>query len=151
LELIQESCSDLGSRLFLRIREEMGLAYFVGSSQMSGLARGLFGFYLGTSPEKITEVKAALREEIARLAENGLTPAELARAKEKSIGQQEIRNQSNSALAFQATLNELYALGCNYHLEQRRQIAALTVEQVQAVARKYFTQPSVTAIVRPAV
>ena len=29
LELLQEACSDLGSRLFLRIREQLGLAYYV--------------------------------------------------------------------------------------------------------------------------
>lgn len=149
LEIIDEACSDLGSRLFLRIREEMGLAYFVGSSQMSGLARGMFGFYLGTDPAKVADVKAALQDEIRKLAEHGLAPEELARAKEKYIGQQEIRNQSNQAFAFQAALNELYNLGHSYHLEQRRQIEALTVEQVQAVARKYFTQPAITAIVRP--
>ena len=64
IEIIDEACSDLGSRLFLRIREEMGLAYFVGSSQMSGLARGMFAFYLGTAPEKLGEVKLALHDEI---------------------------------------------------------------------------------------
>lgn len=149
LEIIDEACSDLGSRLFLRIREEMGLAYFVGSSQMSGLARGMFGFYLGTDPAKVADVKAALNEEITKLAENGLAADELARAKEKYIGQQEIRNQSNQAFAFQAALNELYDLGYNHHIEQRHQIEALTVEQVRAIARKYFTQPAITAIVRP--
>jgi zinc protease len=149
LEIIDEACSDLGSRLFLRIREEMGLAYFVGSSQMSGLARGMFGFYLGTAPEKLADVKAALNEEISKLAAHGLSAEELMRAKEKYAGQQEIRNQSNQAFAFQAALNELYGLGHSYHLEQRRQIDALTVEQVQAVAKKYFSQPAITAIVRP--
>jgi zinc protease len=149
LEIIDEACSDLGSRLFLRIREEMGLAYFVGSSHMSGLARGTFVFYLGTAPEKIADVKAALLDEIAKLARDGLTPEELARAKEKSIGQQEIRNQSNHAFAFQAALNELYGLGHSYHLEQRRQTEVLTVDEVRAVAEKYFLQPAITAIVRP--
>ncbi len=149
LEIIDEACSDLGSRLFLRIREEMGLAYFVGSSQMSGLARGMFAFYLGTAPEKLADVKAALFDEIAKLARDGLTPAELARSKEKSIGQQEIRNQSNGALAFQVALNELYGLGHNYHLDQRHQIEALTLDEVRAVAGKYFTQSALTAIVRP--
>jgi zinc protease len=149
LDIIDEACSDLGSRLFLRIREEMGLAYFVGSSHMSGLARGMFTFYLGTAPEKLADVKAALLDEIAKLAREGLTAAELARSKEKNIGQQEIRNQSNGAFAFQAALNELYGLGHSFHLEQRRQIEALTLEEVRAVARKYFTQPAITAIVRP--
>src|SRR5258708_32824057 len=114
----------------------MGLAYFVGSSHMSGLARGMFSFYLGTAPEKIAEVKAALHDEIAKLAEGGLTTEELARAKEKTVGQQEIRNQSNQSLAFQVALNELYGLGHNYHLKLRHEIEALTVEEVRAVARK---------------
>ncbi len=150
LEIIDEACSDLGSRLFLRIREEMGLAYFVGSSHMSGLARGMFTFYLGTAPEKVGDVKAALLDEIAKLARDGLTAEELARSKEKNIGQMEIRNQSNGAFAFQAALNELYGLGHSYHLEQRRQVEALTIDEVRAVARQYFTQPAITAIVRPA-
>lgn len=149
LEIIDEACSDLGSRLFLRIREEMGLAYFVGSSHMSGLARGMFAFYLGTAPEKLADVKAALLDEIAKLAQDGLTAEELARSKEKNIGQQEIRNQSNGAFAFQVALNELYDLGYNYHLEQRREIEALTLEEVRAVAKKYFSRPAITAIVRP--
>src|SRR5437016_14592266 len=47
LELIDEASSDLGSRFFVRIREQMGLAYYVGASQMQGLVPGLFAFYLG--------------------------------------------------------------------------------------------------------
>ena len=39
LELIDEASSDLGSRFFVRIREQMGLAYYVGASQMQGLCR----------------------------------------------------------------------------------------------------------------
>ncbi len=149
-ELIDEACSDLGSRLFLRIREEMGLAYFVGSSHMSGLARGMFTFYLGTAPEKVADVKAALHDEIAKLARDGLSSEELARAREKSIGQMEIRHQSNGAFAYQAALNELYGMGHSYHLRQRREMEALTVAEVARVARQYFEKPAITAIVRPA-
>ena len=48
LELIQESCSDLGSRLFLRIRERLGLAYYVGAQNLAGIMPGYFAFYTGT-------------------------------------------------------------------------------------------------------
>jgi zinc protease len=150
LDLLDEACSDLGSRLFVRIREEMGLAYFVGSSHLSGLARGMFVFYLGTDPAKLTAVKAALHEEIAKLARDGLTAEEVSRAREKSLGQMEIRHQSNGAFAYQAALNELYGLGHSHHLTQRRQLEALTTEQIAAAARRYFQQPAITAIVRPA-
>jgi predicted Zn-dependent peptidase len=113
------------------------------------LVRGCFSFYLGTDPAKLDAVKAALHEEIAKLAASGLTAEEVARAKEKIIGQQEIRNQSNHAFATHAALHELYGLGCNHYREQRRKIEALTVAEVQRTAAKYFLQPGVLAIVAP--
>ena len=151
LELIDEACSDLGSRLFLRIREEMGLAYFVGSTQLVGLVRGVFAFYAGTDPAKLDQVKAALHDEIDKLARDGLTAAELARAKAKLLGQQEIRNQSNDALAHSCALDELYGLGFNHYRQQRAEIDAVTIEEIREVAHRYFAaQPLFTAIVRPA-
>ena len=149
LELIDEACSDLGSRLFNRIREEMGLAYFVGGNNLLGLTPGAFSFYLGTDPAKLAEVRAALREEIAKLASDGLTAAELARAKEKLLGAQEIRNQSNDALAFSCALDELYGLGHAYYQSVRARVEEVTLDQVRAVAQRYFTRTNVTAIVRP--
>ncbi len=151
LELIDEASSDLGSRFFLRIREEMGLAYFVGSSQMIGLARGPFVFYCGTDPAKVDEVKAALHDEIRKLAEHGLTDIEITRAKEKFLGAQDIRNQSNDSFAFSCALDELYGLGFAHYRQLRSEIEAVSTEDVRRVSRKYFAdQPSITAIVRPA-
>ncbi len=150
LELIDEASSDLGSRFFVRIREQMGLAYFVGSGSMLGLVRGPFVFYVGTDPLKLEAVQAALLDEIRMLAEEGLTVEELARAKEKMLGGFDIRNQSNDAFAFAAALDELYGLGANHYRELRRQIEATTLEEVQRVARKYFRDQSpVIAVVRP--
>ena len=150
LELIDEASSDLGSRFFVRIREQMGLAYYVGASQMQGLATGLFAFYLGTDPQKVEPVKTALFEEIHKLASDGLTNEELARAKKKIIGQQQITNQSNDAFGFQCVLDELYGLGFNYHKSFEHDIEAVTLEDTKRVAAKYFRdQPYVLAIVRP--
>jgi zinc protease len=150
LELIDEASSDIGSRFFIRIREEMGLAYFVGSSNMPGLVPGPFVFYLGTDPMKVTAVQAELMDEIRKLAEHGLTSEELARAKEKLIGQQEIRNQSNDSFAFAAALDELYGLGANHYRELKAEIEGVTLEDVKRVANKYFLgQPPVIALVRP--
>jgi zinc protease len=151
LELIDEASSDLGSRFFLRIREEMGLAYFVGSSQMIGLAPGPFVFYCGTDPARVEEVKAALHEEIRKLAEHGLTDPEIARAREKFLGAQDIRNQSNDSFAFSCALDELYGLGFAHYRQLREQIEAVTTEDIRRVAKKYFAErPAITAIVHPA-
>ena len=150
LELIEEASSDLGSRFFIRIREKMGLAYFVGASQLPGLVPGPFVFYLGTSPAKVEQVKAELLDEISKLAHDGLTQEELTRAKEKLIGQQEIRNQSNDAFAYAAALDELYGLGFDNYKKQKEAVEKITLEDVKKVANKYFAdQPSILATVRP--
>jgi zinc protease len=150
LELIDEASSDLGSRFFIRIREQMGLAYYVGASQMQGLVPGLFAFYLGTDPQKIEPVKTALLDEIQRLASDGLTSEELVRAKKKLIGQQRIANQSNDSLGYQCALDELYGLGFNHYKSLERDVEAVTLEDIKRVAVKYFRdQRYVLATVRP--
>jgi zinc protease len=150
LELIDEASSDLGSRFFVRIREEMGLAYFVGASQMQGLVPGFFAFYLGTDPGKLEPVKAALLDEIGKLAASGLTSDELTRAKKKVIGQQRIANQSNDSFGYMAALDELYGLGFDHYKCLEDEIKLITPEDIKRVAAKYFQQPYVLATVRPA-
>ena len=150
LELIDEASSDLGSRFFIRIREEMGLAYYVGASQMQGLAGGLFAFYLGTDPDKMDQVQEALMEEIRKLASDGLSALELARAKKKLIGQQQIANQSNDSFGYQCALDELYGLGFNNYKKLEPDVERITLDQVKQVAAKYFRdRPHVLTLVQP--
>jgi len=150
LELIDEASSDLGSRFFIRIREQMGLAYYVGASQFQGLVPGLFSFYLGTDPQKIEPVKTALLDEIRKLASDGLTNEELARAKKKLVGQQQIAMQSNESFGYQCALDELYGLGFDYYKRLERDVDAVTLEEIKRTAAKYFRdQPYVLATVRP--
>src|SRR2546421_3273537 len=150
LELIDEASSDLGSRFFIRIREQMGLAYYVGASQMQGLVPGLFAFYLGTDPQKIEKVKTELLDEIHKLANKGLTPEELARAKKKLVAQQEIANQSNDAFGYHCALDELYGLGFDYYKQLEHDVNAVTLDDIKQAAAKYFRdQPYVLATVRP--
>ena len=151
LELIEEACSDLGSRFFIRIREKLGLAYFVGASQMAGLVPGPFLFYLGTDPVKVEAVKAEFLDEIRTLAQDGLTPEELARAKEKLLGQEALRNQSNDAFAHACALDELYGLGFDEYTRLRARVEAVTLDDTRTLARRLFGEaPSVLAVVHPA-
>jgi len=150
LELIDEASSDLGSRFFVRIREKMGLAYFVGSSQTVGLVPGPFVFYLGTAPQKVEAVKSELLDEISKLAHDGLTQEELTRAKEKLLGQQDIHSQSNDAFAYACALDELYGLGFDHYKALKKKVESITLDEVKQVANKYFeTKPAVIAMVRP--
>ncbi len=150
LDLIHTASSDLGSRFFVRIREEMGAAYFVGASQAPGLVPGPFLFYAGTTPHQVAAVEPALLDEIQKLASGGLTAEELARAKEKMLGQQDIRNQSNDAFAASCALDELYGLGFDHYKSFRGAVEKLTLDDVKRVANKYFqNKPAVLVIVRP--
>lgn len=151
LELLQEACSDLGSRLFLRIREKLGLAYYVGAQNFMGLAPGYLGFYAGTEPAKAARVEKELLAEAALLRANGVTATELKRAKAKLLGQKKIARQDLGGMAMQTALDELYGLGyANFDTEDAK-FEAVTLADVQAVARKYL-QPNrfVVATIRPA-
>ncbi len=150
-DVIDEACGDLGSRFFVRIREELGLAYFVGSSQLEGLAPGGMIFYLGTDPVKLTAVRAAFESEIAALARDGLTPEEFQRARKKLLGRQAISMQSNASLGFHVALDELYGRGHDHYLRLEADLQALTLERVNRVAREFFHErPNVVAVVKPA-
>jgi len=151
LELLQETCSDLGSRLFLRIRERLGLAYYVGAQNSIGLVPGFFAFYAGTTPEKLALVESEMLAEAALLRAEGLTAEELSRSKAKILGQRKIARQDLGGLATAAALDEIYGLGYNYSETEDAIYEAVTAEQVVAAARKYLTpEAMVVAVVRPA-
>jgi len=117
---------------------------------MQGLVPGLFAFYLGTDPEKLEEVTEAFLDEVRELSANGLTRGELARAKKKLIGQQQIANQSNDTFAYVSALDEIYGLGFDRYKELEPKVNAVTSADIKRVASKYFgAQPHVLAIVRP--
>ncbi|HUD48383.1 MAG TPA: pitrilysin family protein [Candidatus Baltobacteraceae bacterium] len=152
LELLQEGCSDLGSRLFLRVREKLGLAYYVGAQHFPGLAPGYFAFYAGTAPEKVEEVERELFKEAALLRTEGFTAEELARCKAKVIGQKKIARQDLGGLALTMALDELYGAGYQNIDTEDALYEGVTLEAIKDVARKYLTPDrAVVSVIRPAV
>lgn len=150
LDLLQETCSDLGSRLFMRIRDELGLAYYVGAQHMPGLVRGYFGFYAGTSPEHVEQVKEEFKIQINKIKSEGITQQELDRSKAKMLGQKQIARQDLGHLAMASALDELYGLGFQHPLEEDAAIHAVSLEDVQKAAEKIFDlENSTVAVVGP--
>ena len=138
LDLLQEACSDLGSRLFIRIRDQLGLAYYVGAQHMPGLVPGFFAFYAGTSPEKAQQVDEELSAEIESLCQKGLTEAELKRAKAKVVGQKKIARQDLGGMAMVSALDELYGFGYQRWEEEEAEYEAVQLEDIQRAARTYL-------------
>lgn len=150
LELVQEACSDLGSRLFLRIREKLGLAYFVGAQNFQGLVPGFFAFYVGTAPEKAELVEQELLAEAAQLRAEGLTGEELKRAKAKLVGQKKIARQDLGNQAMTHALDELYGLGYANSDAEDTHFEAVTVADTREAANRYLrAEDAVVAVVRP--
>ena len=150
LDLLQECCSDLGSRLFLRIREQLGLAYYVGAQNFAGLVPGYFAFYTGTEPAKAAQVESELLKEAELLRTEGLTADELQRAKAKIIGGKKIARADLGHLASTSALDELYGLGYQRSEQDDAKYEAVTLEQIKIAANKYLKADAfVVSIVKP--
>jgi zinc protease len=138
LSLIDEACSDMGSRLFNRIREQMGLAYFVGAQSFHALGAGAFYFYVGTDPKKLDLVESELRNEIADLATNGLRDEELTRAKVSWKSSWLRQQQGNGAMADALGWEELNGHGFGHHARLPAIMEAVDAGRVLAAARRYL-------------
>lgn len=145
-ELLEEACSDLGSRLFLRIREKLGLAYYVGAQNFSGLTPGYFALYAGTDPEKVALVEKELREELTILVRDGLSQVELDRAKAKLIGQKKISRQDLGGTATTAALDELHGLGYDHSMREDAIFESIDSAHIRQVVVRYL-QPENGALV----
>jgi len=77
----------MSSRLFQRVREELGLAYSVYSFHCFFATAGHVGTYVGTRPEAAQQVRDVLAQELEGLAERGLEPEELADTRRQLKGQ----------------------------------------------------------------
>ena len=77
----------MSSRLFQRVREELGLAYSVYTFQSFHADTGMHGVYVGTAPET-ARAGHAMRfdEELARLAAEWLPTTRSRRARASSRG-----------------------------------------------------------------
>jgi predicted Zn-dependent peptidase len=96
------------SRLFQRVREQLGLAYSVFSFQSFYARGGHVGAYLGTRPETASEAREALLEELQELSEAGLSATELAEVKEQIKGQILLSLESPAARMHRLAAMDLY-------------------------------------------
>jgi zinc protease len=150
MELLSEAYSGLGSRVFQRIRDELGLCYYVGAYQLIGLDPGYFAFYVGTTPEKVDTCEKEIFAELETLKTDGLSDEELTRAKSGVIGQRRVRMQDNSELGMMVGLDELTGLGYDFFKSADEKYQAVTLDDIKRVANRYFSgKPHAVVIVTP--
>lgn len=138
LSLIDEACSDMGSRLFNRIREELGLAYYVGAQSFAALGAGAFYFYVGTDVKKIALAEEEMMQQIKDLALNGLAADEIERAKTTWRSSWLRAQQGNSALADGVGWDDLNGKGHDHFRRLPEIVDRTTAADVKRVAKKYL-------------
>ena len=149
-EVADELFSGMSSRLFERVREEKGLAYYVRSARVIGLEAAMFYFYAGTAPGKEEEVLAEIEAEIARVAAGDVAAEELQRCQTRLIAARRMALQTNSARAMHAALNALYGQPVNDHALYEQRVAGVTINDLAGFARRRLQKAQRTQlVVRP--
>ncbi|MBL9179644.1 MAG: insulinase family protein [Verrucomicrobiaceae bacterium] len=138
LSLIDEACSDMGSRLFNRIREELGLAYHVGAQNFAAMGAGAFYFYVGTDPKKAKLAEKELMAQIDDLAASGLHAGEIDRARVTWRSSWLRAQQGNPGMADTLAWNEINGLGWDHFQKLPAIMADVTTKDIQRVAARYF-------------
>ena len=144
----------MSSRLFQTLREKLGLCYSVYSFTAAHSDTGLFGLATALSPEQEEAALRAVAEELKKMADGGVTPAELARAREQVksgvfMGLESTMTRMNRLARGELFLGEVTPVD-----ELIERYNAVTAEDVLAAARRIFRPEllSLSAVgrVRPA-
>ena len=137
-EMLHELFSGMSSRLFERVREDAGMAYFVGSTRVVGLDCGMFAFYAGTHPDLAGDVRREIEDEIARVASGGVTDAELERCRTRLKAARPMGRQTIGARAMHAALQTTYGLTIDDDAEYAERLEAIGADALADFAREYF-------------
>jgi zinc protease len=137
-EVADELFSGMSSRLFEKVREDLGLAYFVGSNRITGTDSGLFSFSAGTNPDTVKPVIHEIDEEIRRVQQGRVTKEELERCQRRLKARKRMGLQSYGARAMDAGLSLIFGLPINDWQYYDSRIDAVTIEDLQGFARDHF-------------
>ena len=138
------------SRLFQEVRERRGLAYSVFSFASHHADSGLVGVSVGCLPSKLDDVLAVVRDELAKVAADGITAEELARGKGQLrgglvLGLEDSASRMSRLGKAELVYDELLTID-----EVMARIDGVTLEEVREIAAELFTKPEILAVVGPA-
>jgi len=136
----------MSSRLFQRVREELGLAYSIYSFTSFYRAVGMAGVYVGTQSGRAEQAAEAIRSEFARMAREGLRGEALEDAKQQTLGQLMLSLESPTARMYRLASTAVYSEAYRSLDEVLRTVEALTADEVSALAAEFFAPERQTVI-----
>jgi predicted Zn-dependent peptidase len=139
----------MSSRLFLNIREHLGLAYDVHSFTQKHRDTGHLGVYLGVDPKKAVEAIQAVVAEMRTLCERDLTSEELQRAKEFTKGRLRLDLETTNGVAFWLTYQELLMGKIKTIEDELVLVDAVSASDIRRVANTLMDSPMQMAVIGP--
>lgn len=137
----------MSSRLFQEVREKRGLAYSVYSFAAAYSDAGLLGLYAGCSPQRATQVAELMLDEFRRLASDGITDEELARARGQLGGAAALALEDSDTRMSRLGRSEL-TLGEFADLDESiRRLERVRAEDVRELAAELVERPRSIAAV----
>jgi predicted Zn-dependent peptidase len=139
----------MSSRLFLNIRERLGLAYDVHSFTQKHRDTGYLGIYIGVEPKKAVDAVNAVMEELRRIGETEVDEEELARAKEFTKGRLRLELETTNGVAFWLTYQELLLGGIKSLDEELALVDAVRADDIKRAADRVLAAPVQMAVIGP--
>jgi predicted Zn-dependent peptidase len=139
----------MSSRLFQEVREKRGLAYSVYSYAAHHAETGMFGVYAGCQPAKAHEVLDICREQLAAVADAGITGEELVRGKGQLAGSLVLGLEDTGSRMSRLGKSELVYGELLTVDEVLARIGAVTLDDVRAVASEVLTAKPTLAVIGP--
>lgn len=140
----------MSSRLFKRLRDDLGICYYVRASNETYLDRGHFSVSSGVSKNRVGEAISAILEELKKMKEEFVSKEELAKAKELKIGNMYLSLETSDAFADFYAFQELLGIKIKTPEEKAKKILSVTSKDVQKEALKFFVKKNLNlAIVGP--
>ncbi len=136
----------MSSRLFQRVREELGLAYGVYAYHQLYQSAGVAGVYVGTKPASADQAMEAIRAEYRRLAGEGLTADELAEGKQQLKGQVMLSLESPASRMSRMAGITLFEDRYRPLDAVLAEIDAVTVDEAAAVSAEFFDPDRQTVV-----
>lgn len=130
--------SGLNSRISKVIREEKGLTYGIYTYLSFSDYADLLGGGYSSTPDNFEEARSLLLQEWQKIAAGDVTAAELQQAKDSMIAAHNLRFASIGGIADMLVAMQQYDLGRDFLEKRNEYVDAVTLEQVNEVAKKYF-------------
>jgi len=133
----------MSSRLFQKLREDMGVCYYTRSGASEFTDHGEFLVSAGVDPGRVPEVISAILEEFTKLKTIPLSPEELNKAKEYYAGNMAMALESSDAVAHFVGDQALNQKIIKTPEDVEKKVRSVTAKQIQILAKQIFTSEKV--------